>query len=28
MTPVTDSIAIDIKGLTKRFSDGWLGKNR
>jgi len=28
MTPVTDSIAIDIKGLTKSFSNGWLGKKQ
>jgi ABC-2 type transport system ATP-binding protein len=28
MGPVTDSIAIDIKGLTKSFSNGWLGKKQ
>ena len=25
---MTDSIAIDIKGLTKSFSNGWLGKKQ
>ncbi len=26
--PVTDSIALNIKGLTKSFSNGWLGKKQ